>query len=99
MPSPIGHSIMGYIIYGSTTKPVAGKRWRRLGLYLLIANAADLDFLPGLLIGDPNRYHHGISHSLGFAVLIALAYSLLVTLRSREAKLRPFTICLALWGS
>jgi inner membrane protein len=73
--------------------------WRDLGLYIIVANAADLDFLPGLFIGDPNWYHHGISHSLGFAVLVALAYSLLVTLRSREAKWRPFAICFVLWSS
>jgi inner membrane protein len=42
------------------------------GLCLFAANAADLDFVPGLLIGDPDRFHHGVSHSLGLAVLFAL---------------------------
>jgi inner membrane protein len=99
MPSPIGHSIMGYIIYRATVKPMAEQRWRDLGLYLLVANAPDLDFLPGLLVGDPNRYHHGSSHSLGFAVLVALVCTLWVMLRNRETKWRSFTICFALWSS
>jgi inner membrane protein len=99
MPSPIAHSIMGYIIYGATTKPVAGQPWRRFCLYVLIANAADLDFLPGFLVGEPNRYHHGISHSLGFAVFVALACSLLVMLHNRQAAWRSFATCFALWGS
>jgi inner membrane protein len=43
-----------------------------IGLCLFAANAADLDFVPGLLIGDPDRFHHGVSHSLGLAVLFAL---------------------------
>jgi|RhiMetdeSRZDD1v2_1073273.scaffolds.fasta_scaffold1062024_2 inner membrane protein len=90
---------MGYLIYRVTAKPVAEQRWRDLGLYLLVANAADLDFLPGLFVGDPNRYHHGISHSLGFAVLVALACTLLVMLRDREAKWQLFAIYFALWGS
>jgi inner membrane protein len=43
-----------------------------IGFCLFAANAADLDFVPGLLIGDPDRFHHGVSHSLGLAVLFAL---------------------------
>jgi inner membrane protein len=78
---------------------MAEQRRRDLGLYLLVANAADLDFLPGLFVGDPNRYHHGISHSLCFAAVVALACTLLVMLRNRGAKGRPFAICFALWGS
>ena len=34
-------------------------------------NAPDLDFIPGLILGRPNLYHHGISHSLGAAVIFS----------------------------
>ena len=41
-------------------------------LFVLFANAPDLDFVPGILLGDPGAYHHGISHSLGFALMVAV---------------------------
>lgn len=36
-----------------------------------LAVSPDLDFLPDLLHGQPALYHQGISHSLGFAVLVS----------------------------
>ena len=54
--------------------------WRWLLLIVLSANFADLDFLPGALVGDINRWHHTASHSFlavliwGFAVLAALTW-------------------------
>jgi membrane-bound metal-dependent hydrolase YbcI (DUF457 family) len=44
-----------------------------LWLVLASANAPDLDFLPGLLLGDESLFHRGAGHSLGGAVLYALA--------------------------
>jgi membrane-bound metal-dependent hydrolase YbcI (DUF457 family) len=40
-------------------------------LLIFAANAPDLDFVPGILIGEPDRFHHGPAHSLGGAVLFA----------------------------
>lgn len=74
MTSPVGHSLAGLAVGG-------GIQWRRqwpLALLLLFsANAADLDFLPGLIAGDANRYHHLASHSLAAAVLYALLAGLM----------------------
>ena len=89
MPSPIGHSIMACLIYRTTTPSGAGLKLARMGLYVFAANAADLDFIPGLLSGDPNRYHHGISHSLGFAALVAVVFGLLLMFRTRQAAGNP----------
>jgi len=100
MPSPVGHSLMGYLIYRISVRSVAGQQWRSIPLYLLAANAADLDFLPGLLIGDPNRYHHGISHSIGFAMLFALVFSLFLFLLKKDvAWWRNFAILFCLYCS
>jgi membrane-bound metal-dependent hydrolase YbcI (DUF457 family) len=41
-------------------------------LVLVSANAPDLDFLPGLLLGDESLFHRGAGHSIGGAVLYAL---------------------------
>jgi inner membrane protein len=90
---------MGYILYRITAQPAGTQRWRVLAFYLFAANAPDLDFIPGLLIGDPNRYHHGISHSLGFAVLFALACSLAWDIRTYEPIWRKFAIFCSLYSS
>lgn len=74
MPSPIGHSLLGGAFY-TAFRSSNVHDLKLIGLCLFAANAADLDFVPGLLIGDPNLFHHGISHSLGFAVLFAVACS------------------------
>jgi inner membrane protein len=72
MPSPIGHSLAGYAVYAAL-RPSGAQSLKLIGLCLFAANAADLDFVPGILIGDPERFHHGMSHSIVFAALFALA--------------------------
>jgi inner membrane protein len=59
---------MGYIIYRAVAKPPRTD-WRLIAFCLFGANAADLDFVPGLLVGDLGRFHHGPAHSLTFAIL------------------------------
>lgn len=80
MPLPISHSLAGAGI-GLAVEPRARSTDRavRLGLAVLLANAPDLDLVPGLLIGDPNRFHHGWTHSL----LTALAAGAVVWLIGR----------------
>lgn len=43
---------------------------------IVAANAPDLDYLPGLWVGDANAFHHGPTHSILFAVLVAAVMSL-----------------------
>jgi inner membrane protein len=101
MPTPVGHSLMGYIIYGISSQSVEGTQRRLIPLYLLAANAADLDFLPGLLVGDANRYHHRVSHSIGFAIIFALVFSLFPVLLKRDVswRWRNFAILFCLYCS
>jgi inner membrane protein len=44
--------------------------------------APDLDFIPGILQGQPNLYHQGLSHSLGSALIVSFAAAALVRGRS-----------------
>lgn len=75
MATPLGHSLLGL---GLSRLPgahrVVGQPWRWYAFAILAANAPDLDLLPGLLVGDINRFHQGPSHSL----LAALVFALLV---------------------
>ena len=72
MPSPLGHSLMGYAICRATIKQPVAHHWKLIILCVVAANAPDLDFLPGLFAGDLGRYHHGPSHSIFFAVLFGI---------------------------
>lgn len=99
MPSPIAHSLMGYLIYRVTTKPYKGQKRYIILLYLFIANVPDLDFLPGFFVGSVSRYHHGISHSIGFSLLFALgSYFILGVLMQGHRKKR-FAIVFCLYFS
>jgi inner membrane protein len=78
--SPFLHSMIGAALarraWGSGTA-------RILGL-AAVACLPDLDILPGLLRGDPFRYHHGISHSLGAALIVAVALAAVVPVGARD---------------
>jgi len=69
MATPVGHSLVAGMFYLEWNN----KKEHNLSLMLfcfLFSNGPDLDFLPGIFIGNPGRFHHGLSHSLAFGVLI-----------------------------
>ncbi len=71
MPLPVGHSLLGYATYDAVTGEERKTTWRALLLVVVVANLPDLDFLPGFLMGEPNRFHrHYLSHSLGAAIVV-----------------------------
>ena len=73
MPLPVAHTLAGATLYKGLDADGTWIGWRRLLLAVVLANAADLDMIPGILLGEPNRYHHvGFSHSLLFAVAAGL---------------------------
>lgn len=86
MPSPIGHSLAGCAIYAGTNDNYTIS-WKTLFLYILVANLPDFDFIPGFLLGAPNSFHRGVSHSLGFAFLFGIVLGLLV---ARNTTTRRF---------
>lgn len=100
MPSPIAHSIAGYVVYRATSdKGITHQTWRTVLFYIICANFPDIDFLPGFLIGEPNRFHHGISHSIGFSVLFGLPVALFLCWKKNEGFLRSFFIFFSLYFS
>jgi membrane-bound metal-dependent hydrolase YbcI (DUF457 family) len=74
MASPVGHTLAALIACAATD--VTTRRqppdYRKAWLFVLAANAPDLDFLPGLLMGNASLFHHGIHHSIGAAALFGL---------------------------
>jgi membrane-bound metal-dependent hydrolase YbcI (DUF457 family) len=77
MPSPVAHALAGAAVYAALApRSVLARDWRPWAVAIFAGVAADLDFLPGLLVGAPSRYHHWASHS----ITAALAFTLLVSL-------------------
>lgn len=58
---------------GADLAAAAWKERRALGAAILLANLPDVDYLPGLLAGDLNRYHHLHTHTLGWVAVTSLA--------------------------
>lgn len=98
MPSPIGHSIGGYVA-GRLADPrerLSRRAAAILGGFLGVL--PDFDFIPGILAGDPGTYHRGISHSLGAAVLVAAAVAFVGRIWLGDFR-TPFLIAVAAYGS
>lgn len=68
MPSPVGHMLGGAAVY-LAAKTKENRSNSGLTVTLLGSILPDFDFLPGILIGEPAAFHHGISHSFAFAGL------------------------------
>jgi hypothetical protein len=68
MPSPIGHILGGAALYLAGATP-QNRSNATLAVTLAGSIVPDFDFLPGILIGHPAAFHHGVSHSLAFALL------------------------------
>ena len=80
MATPIGHCLTGAAIGAAFS--IGGDTRYSIAVGAVAAMAADLDFIPGLLLGEASRFHHAQSHSLAFAVL-ATAFTTLV---ARDAR-------------
>ncbi len=108
MPSPIGHSLIGLAI-GVAAMPgetpgtplprrLFRRRWMLLGC-MVVANLPDIDFIPGLLVGDMNAYHYNLTHSIGWAVLVGFGLWFLLRAVRPRTGLACLVLLLALLGS
>ena len=67
----VGHTIAGYAAAEAAGGRRLFDRWWKTALFAaVLANLPDLDFLPGLLVGDADRFHHGAAHSLVAALAV-----------------------------
>lgn len=83
MPSPFIHTAVAFTCHQISHKPLMNKVTRAsvkdylhsLWPFLVVANIPDLDFIPGILVGDPTRFHHFESHSLFFGLVVSFLLS------------------------
>jgi membrane-bound metal-dependent hydrolase YbcI (DUF457 family) len=67
MPTPLAHGVAGYA--AARTIRQDWRSWRFLALAFVIASLPDLDFIPGILIGDAGAFHRRATHSV-FAAFV-----------------------------
>jgi membrane-bound metal-dependent hydrolase YbcI (DUF457 family) len=70
------HATAGYLVY-EAVRPSERHRPALLAASVLLANAPDLDFVPGWLLGHPGMFHRGLTHTLGAVVAVAVLGGLL----------------------
>ncbi|MCG6537824.1 MAG: metal-dependent hydrolase [Syntrophales bacterium LBB04] len=81
MPSPIGHGIIGLAVYAGLANQENRSTFltkKEIVIGLLCSYAPDLDFLPGLITGKHFQFHHGLTHSLIFGIVLGGILSLLL---------------------
>jgi len=78
MPSPVGHSLAGLCVVIATRNrlPVSKQGWLLVGS-IVVANLPDIDFLPGLVVGNLSSFHHQATHSLIAVAMFGFLVSLL----------------------
>ena len=78
MPLPVAHALLGGTFCVAADRDGAAAGCGRLAVAVVLANGADLDYVAGMLVGDPHRFHRMAAHSLGWAALVALLAACLV---------------------
>lgn len=80
MPTPLGHSLIGLAYFTLTAGKgkILGKETAWWGiLCIVVANIPDIDFihLEDGAIAISGKWHHGITHSIGFSILLGIIAS------------------------
>ena len=88
MATPIAHSLFGLACVRLGNTHWRAPAWRWYLFAIVAANAPDLDFIPGLLVGDINRFHQGPTHSLTAALL----FGVFATLAARWLQSKPLHV-------
>jgi len=65
------HAAAGYLVY-EAARPAGAHRLGLLATAVVLANAPDLDFAPGVLAGVPAMFHRGPTHTVGAALVVGL---------------------------
>ena len=108
MPSPVGHSLIGLAVgalaalapddWRGLARQAWQNRWPLLGA-IALANAPDIDYLPGLLTGELNAYHHLLTHTAGWCGVVSVGCWMLVRAVRSSTRVALLGWCLLLTGS
>src|SRR5215216_7559331 len=100
MPSPIAHLSVGYVIYRHYKEKLPDRKiqlWKIPLQMIIIAGLSmlpDLDVIPAIIFRDMHGYHNNFSHSLIFAIPVALLVAAVFHRIYRSSFWLWFLICL-----
>lgn len=98
MPSPIGHTLFGALLY-ETDRKEKTIHWKKFGLFVLLANLPDMHYVPAVILGKVNRFHHSGFHSITMWLATTLGLYAVLRAMKRERALYWAGWCLALYGT
>jgi membrane-bound metal-dependent hydrolase YbcI (DUF457 family) len=98
MPTPVGHSLAGAVIYALTTRGTHLLRsWRWGVTCMVVAALADIDFFPALFgnVQLANRFHRHLTHTLLFAVVVWIMAFIVLRILRKDRPLRASVVLFA----
>ena len=90
MPLPLLHAMAGYAVYHGAKKEKPD--WKLAAGCMVIANVADLDFIPGILVGRPDLFHHSFTHSFTMAAAFGLGLAAIAKAWKKRGFFKTFLI-------
>ena len=102
MPSPIAHSVSGYVLAKflpkKRSKDYTSHWWNLDNFYpVFVAIFADFDFIPQFITGE--RFHRGITHTLIFAIGFSLIVGWLISYCRKSSFKQLFLFTFILYSS
>ena len=94
MCSPVGHGLAATALSlrQSRALPFDPAVW--LPALWILSVLPDFDFIPGLVVGHPNIYHHGWTHSITFCAGVAAVIAVSLALSGKRYALKAGGVCL-----
>jgi membrane-bound metal-dependent hydrolase YbcI (DUF457 family) len=102
MATPYGHSLLGLTllnVWYPQSLHLSARILMAYGGAILLALSPDLDFIPGIFIGQPSFFHQGPFHSLGLALglsSLALLGTLILGPHVSSLKITAFVFSMVL---
>ena len=102
MPSPIAHSVSGYILakflpLEQPRLPGFRKWYLQIFYPVFVAIFADFDFIPQLITGE--KYHRGFTHSLFFTLVFSVIVGFTLSYLWKYSYKQIFLFTLIIYGS
>ena len=94
----IGHSLFSVFVgLQRWKKNLPDDFWKILCFFIVLGLVPDIDFLPGLLIGSINKYHHGVTHSIGFAFVFSIIFGYFYYLWKKDNNPLSYLAIFLVW--
>lgn len=91
------HSAVGYSLFRIGRGPKSCLL--KTSLFILLANLADIDFLPGILVGKPFLFHKTFGHTFLAAILCGTITALLIKAWTGRGFIKAFVLAFIVYSS